>query len=329
MSGGVREKRTKPLMHTINKILVVVNPASSDNAGERAWSELEPAFKSAFSTKNYSVAMPSSKEQSTELAATTDADLIISVSGDGAIHNIAQGIMLREKADRPALAVIPVGSGNDFAMSLGLPKDPRQAIEAISKGDRVSIDVGQCNDIIYMETLSFGIDAAIANQTMEARKTSKSRGLMLYAGVAISAIVRELKKHRYLITFEDGQVQDMELLICAVQNGPTYGGGFRVSPDALINDGLLNMCMATNTGKIHALYALALMSKGKHEGLKIFSKKPVRKLTIETFENIPAQCDGEEIFGRRFEVKVIPNAIDVIVSKDAAIVTDSQKCGES
>jgi YegS/Rv2252/BmrU family lipid kinase len=306
-------------MRSVDKIQVIVNPASSDNAGTRLWGALTPHFEALFSTRNYVVSVPQSKEQSIEIAATTDADLIISVSGDGAIHNIAQGIMKHPRDKRPALAVVPVGSGNDFARSLGIPADPRKALEAIHEGRRVSIDVGSCNDIVYMETMSFGIDAAIAIKTVEARKINKQRGIMLYAGVAISAILHELKKHHFVITLEDGRVIDDEFLICAIQNGPTYGGGFRVAPKALLDDGLLNISIGSTNSKLYALFALALLSQGKHEGLKIFNTMTARRLTIDLDEDIPVQCDGEEILGRHFDIKVIPQAIDVIVSDKAAI----------
>jgi YegS/Rv2252/BmrU family lipid kinase len=305
-------------MKSINSILVLVNPGAANSVGQDIWGSLIPRFEACFSSYQRQVVMTHSSEQSVEFGASTDADLIISVGGDGTAHSIAQGLMQRPRDKRPALAVVPIGSGNDFAKTLGISTNPRHALEMISEGRRTTIDLGCCNGAVFLETLSFGVDAAIALKTVEMRKTIKGRGLLLYARAAISAIIHELKPHHFVITTEDNQVFEKDLLICAIQNGPTYGGGFRIAPSASPSDGLLDVCMATETNRLHALYALTLIARGTHERLSIIETRTARSLTIDLAHEIPAQYDGELLEGTHFEIELLPGAIDIILPQSRA-----------
>jgi YegS/Rv2252/BmrU family lipid kinase len=300
-------------MNSINNILVLVNPSAANSTSRDIWDPLIPRFEALFANCQREVVMTRDGEQSVELGASTEADLIIAIGGDGTAHSIAQGLTQRPRDERPALAVVPIGSGNDFARTLGMPTNPRRALELISEGQRTAIDLGCCNGTAFLETLSFGIDAAIALKTVEMRKNIKNRGTLLYARAAVSAIIHDLKPHHFTITTEDNKTVEKDLLICAVQNGPTYGGGFRIAPSARPDDGLLNMCMAVNTNRLHALYALTLVARGTHERLPIIETHTTRNLTISLEHEIPAQYDGELLTGSHFEIELLPKAIDVIL----------------
>jgi YegS/Rv2252/BmrU family lipid kinase len=302
-------------MQSVDSILVLVNPASANDSGHDIWGHLIPRFEALFSSYAHKIVETQSREQNIELGAETDADLIIAVGGDGTAHDIVQGLMRRPRNERPAFTVVPIGSGNDFAKTLGIPASPRRALEVLSEGKRESIDVGCCNGSIFLETLSFGIDAAIAHKTVEMRKRVSSRGILLYARAAVSAIIHELKAHDFIITTEDGTRLEKKLLICAIQNGQTYGGGFRITPRARAADGLLDICTALNASKLYALYALALLSRGAHERLSIIETSTARRLTIDLARNIPAQFDGEFLEGTHFEIELLPRAVDVILPR--------------
>jgi YegS/Rv2252/BmrU family lipid kinase len=306
-------------MRSIDAITVLVNPAAATNRGKHSWAAVSARFDALFDGYECTVIETTSRAQTIETAATAKTDLIISVGGDGTVHDIAQGIMRRPREDRPALTVIPIGSGNDYAKTLGIPSDPQGALEAIATGRRVAIDVGRCNGEYYLETLSFGVDAAIALQTEEMRLTTKTRGFFLYARSAISVIIRELKAHRFHITTEAGETVDDDLLICAVQIGPTYGGGFIVTPGAVTDDGLLDVCMGREMGTVNALYHLALLSRGKHEGSARFRTLTARSLTIDLETEVPAQFDGERLIGTHFEIECVERAIDVLVPQNSKL----------
>jgi YegS/Rv2252/BmrU family lipid kinase len=306
-------------MQSIETITVIINPAAASNQGRRSWAALSTRFEALFNSYDCTIVEPVSREKTIETAATAQADLIIAVGGDGTVHDVAQGLMQRPRAERPVLTVVPVGSGDDYAKSLGIPADPRRALDAISSGRRVAIDVGRCNESYYLETLSFGVDAAIALKTEEVRLTSKSRGFFLYAKAAISTIIHELKSHRFRILVSSGELIDKKLLICAIQIGPTYGGGFIVAPKAVTDDGLLDISMGSEMSTLNALYHLVLLSRGKHESSPRFRALVTQSVTIDLDTEVPTQFDGERLTGTHFEIECIQNALDVLVPQNSKL----------
>jgi YegS/Rv2252/BmrU family lipid kinase len=304
-------------MQGIGTITVILNPAAANNQGKRSWAGTSAHFAELFSAYDCTMVETQSRAQTIELAATEKTDLIIAVGGDGTLHDIAQGLMQRPRAERPALTVVPIGSGNDYAKTLGLPSDPRHALEAISGGRRVAIDVGCCNGSYFLETLSFGVDAAVALTTEEIRLNTKSRGFILYARTAIPLIIKELKSHHIRLITDTGETIEGNKLICAVQIGPTYGGGFIVAPGAVTDDGLLNICMGAEMSIPNAFYHLALLSRGKHEKSAKFCTLTAHALTIDLDSEAPTQFDGERLTGTHFEIECIQRAIDVVVPQNS------------
>ncbi|MDR1013439.1 MAG: diacylglycerol kinase family lipid kinase [Coriobacteriales bacterium] len=300
-------------MRDLRQILVAVNPCAASNSGRRLWNELTPRFRALFSDYEYRIVETTTCEDGTELGATSDAGIIIAVGGDGTVHSIAQGIMQRPRKERPALTMIPIGSGNDFARTLGIPFNPKRALAMLAEGTQAAIDVGRCNGTFFLETLSFGVDAAVALKTVELRKGARDRGLLLYARAAVSSILKELRSHRFSLAIDNDTTLEQNLLICAIQNGPTYGGGFRIAPSAHANDGLFNICMATDINTLKALYALLLIMRGGHEHLSCIQTLTARQLTIDLDQEIPVQCDGEPVWGTHFDIELLPDALDVLM----------------
>jgi YegS/Rv2252/BmrU family lipid kinase len=316
-------------MKAVESILVLVNPTAASHSGHHLWAHLIPRFQALFAGYEHRIVETRSAEHNVELGATADTDLIISVGGDGTVHDIAQGIMQRPRSERPMLTMFPIGSGNDFARSLGIPLNPRRALETLSLGVRATIDVGRCNETFFLETLSFGVDAAIALKTIEMRARSKNSGPFLYARAAISAILHELKAHHIVITAQDAETSegggatdmtiDANMIICAIQNGPTYGEGFRIAPNAHLNDGILNICTATTMNRLYALYALMLLARGRHEKLSFIRALTAQRLSINLDQEIPVQCDGEALHGTHFDVELLSGALDVLLPRSTTL----------
>ncbi len=266
-----------------------------------------------------------SKQHVTEIGRTSAADLIVCLSGDGTLHDVAQSLVDRPSGARPTLAVIPAGSGNDYALTLGMPLDPLKALAALPGCQPVTVDVGRVNSTYFLETLSFGVDAAVALNTEELRLSTKTRGARLYARAAVSAILREFNAHEVLIKQGESE-RRLSALILAVQNGPTYGGGFKVAPRASITDSLLDVYTASNIGKLKGLYYLSQMKGGKHEHLKGFSSFQTAKLELEFTKELPVQCDGERLTGTHFAIEVVPAALDVLAAPSAVACRQGEEC---
>ncbi|WP_417118676.1 diacylglycerol/lipid kinase family protein [Olsenella phocaeensis] len=308
----------------LGRTLVVANPASHSGKGAEAAERARRFFESYTSaTESFELVMTEGPEDAKRLAAgAAQMDTLIVLGGDGVIHEATNGLMTLPTDARPALAVIPMGSGNDFARTISATyNDPELSLAELLGGRRVSIDLGHVTNehgqgTHFVETLSFGLDAAIALDTTDRRAANTSQeGSMLFATSGVKVFSSGHKGYPCCLRLDDGDPQELRALILAVQNGPTYGGGFRVCPDALPNDGMLDVCYNVKVPSIPRLLALfGLARSGRHVRSRVIRAERARRLQVEfEGEGIPCQVDGERFEGRRFEVEVEPRALDVLV----------------
>jgi YegS/Rv2252/BmrU family lipid kinase len=299
-----------------SKITVVMNPTAGADTALDYRTEVLEGLHTHFPDSHVEILHTASSDDPAAIGREDVSDLILCLSGDGTVHGVLQGLMQRPRAERPALCVLPLGSGNDIARTFGIPASPTRALPSLAQGRLVQTDVGHClcdnhRTAYFLETLSFGVDAAVALKTVELRKRTKNREALLYAQAAVDAIIHELHENRFHCTIDGEDLTD-DLLIMAIQNGPTYGGGFKVAPSARIDDGLLNICIAAHIKRLTALYYLSRMKTGTHERLKGIRTYKAARIIVETEHFVPTQVDGEALPALRYEISVIPQAIDFL-----------------
>ena len=238
------------------------------------------------------------------------------------MNEVVNGLMARAPQDRPVLAVIPVGSGNDYAETLGMAYSVPTAVTEILRFQTVRADVGRVNGRYFAETLSFGLDAAIALDTMDRRQKSGRAGTMLYLESAVDQLFHHLQVFSFkmdVLGAEPGCAPHPEwddAYLVAVQVGPTYGGHFRITPKARLDDGLLDICWATP--ELSPMRALALLLRargGKHAGSDHIHFRRASSLVLDFEEEPPAQMDGEPVHGTHFLIDCVPDALTVVVGQ--------------
>lgn len=237
---------------------------------------------------------------------------IILVGGDGLVGEGINGVMeIKEKIpENFALGVIPTGSGNNFAKSLGIPKDIKKSIEIIKSEKKVSVDVGKVNGKYFINCFSLGFDAKIndlANKIKEKYSFLPREFSYLFAALKEIAI----KIENYEIEIEGEINFKRNFVLVAITNSQSYGGIFKINPNAKISDGKLNLCTIEPVGKIKALKTLFLATKGEHikmPEVKTFEfSQPIR---ISSSQKLLWEIDGE-VFGPedQFEVQIFPKAL--------------------
>ena len=163
---------------------------------------------------------------------------IIVVGGDGTVHEATNGVLRSGVAAPPAIAVVPEGTGNDFAKLIGTDGlGPREAVRRLAEGTPARFDVGEAWGEYFVNTLGVGLDAEV---TMHLRKVKRLRGTLAYGKALLGA----------LGTYEDlelevevgAQKMSGKWLLVAVGIGAVEGGGFNLMPDARPDDGLLDIC---------------------------------------------------------------------------------------
>lgn len=297
---------------SLGRTLLIVNPVAQSGKGSKnghhTFDILREKYKQdidLFYTKHDGHAM-----KVAEGAAKYDS--VVVVGGDGVIHETASGLMRIPKAKRPILGVIPVGSGNDYARSLGMSFKVRTAVDQLMHSKIKEVDVGKCNDKFFVETLSFGIDAGIAIDTMKARQKSKEKGFKLYFKCGIDRIMNHFELFDFTAKLDRGRTINGHSLIFAIQIGKTYGGGFKITPDAELDDGYFNLCYSENLkSRKQALPLFARAAKGKHTSSNLVKFDKSKNIKLKIKQLVPCQLDGEEYSNKNFDIKTLPKALKV------------------
>ena len=240
-------------------------------------------------------------------------DSVFVLGGDGVVNETVNGLMALPTPQRPRLGVIPCGNGDDFARSLSLPRDVRRMLEIIRTYhlEPWPIDLGQVNGRWFDETLSFGLDAAVALSTADLRQATGRSGALLYAQSAIEQATRHRDVRRMRVSIDGGTPQELDIYLFAVQNGPSYGGGYRICPNSRLADGVLSLCYAKPP--ISALGAGRLFLKAKrgtHVNDPHLTFLTARRLTLECSLDTPVQIDGERLQAERYDIAISPGALD-------------------
>lgn len=312
---------------SFGKALVIANPASHSGDGARAIEFLERFLESYTSlTTSFDLIVTQYSGHAQELVSNNDDyDTLLVLGGDGVIHEVVEGIMAHPEEKRPLLGALPYGSGNDFARTLGIAAHNCDlALRQLLMGQESRFDVGRVRSYrpgdlkaqthYFMQTLSFGIDAQIAHNTTERRKAgAREKGAALFLNSGLKMLPSLTSTWSCEVRIDQEQPFEHENILFAVQNGKTYGGGFLVTPAADPQDGKIDLCYSTgNPCLAQRLRLLALLRFGKHASSRYMVVRQAQKVSLTFHDECPAQIDGEELWGLKFEIDVIPGALRVI-----------------
>lgn len=287
--------------------VVILNPQGNRGRAGRLRKPLEKALAGGKGELALTQA-PRDAEAIAREAAAAGRD-VVAVGGDGTITEAANGVL--SSGQRVAFGAVPAGSGNDYAYeTLKLPHDPLRALDIALHGEPRPMDVGQVNGRYFLNALGVGLDANIAAAAEKLKKYPLMRGQTLYW----TASLRELLFHydlcpRLTVHYDEQRTEQRDYALAAVSIGPTYGGGFRINPEADPRDGLFDLCTIWKPSLPRALRLLPMVEKGKHLHEPEVSRARVRHVMMESERLIHAHLDGEVMMERRFEAHILPGAL--------------------
>ena len=246
-------------------------------------------------------------EHATELArqaASEGASCIIAAGGDGTVHEVASGMWNSDAV----LGVLPMGSGNDFAQAHGIPKKLDEAAVLVRDGTTGLSDVGRFGDRTFFNSLGIGFDAEVS---VRSRRIRRLKGDLMYL-VAVLGTFRHYRAPMYRIEAPDYQRNDTTYMI-TVAIGQREGGGFTLAPDALIDDGLFDLCVVDDIPIRTAVRMIPRAMKGTHTNLPFVTMLRVPHVTIDRGAAIILHADGQiyEVGSGRLEVTCEPRALRV------------------
>jgi diacylglycerol kinase (ATP) len=245
--------------------------------------------------------------------------LVVAAGGDGTVNEVINGLMQARVngSGRPALGVLPVGRGNDFAYGVDIPLDLDEACKVLAQNVHCSIDIGHVVGGDYPQGRYFGngiglgFDAVVG---FEAAKMIHIKGFLSYLAAVWNTIFIYSNAPVYEITYNDQQVQKPFLMV-STMNGQRLGGMFMVAPDGNTTDGVFDVCMAGKISQLGILGVVPMFIKGtqaEHPEVMIMRTK---KLHIRAVQGtIPAHADGETVCtaGHELSIELLPSMLEVV-----------------
>jgi len=246
-------------------------------------------------------------------------DAVIAMGGDGTVHEVVNGLMQVPENRRPILGVVPVGSGNDFAHSIGLPKHPDHALAHALKGEPSAIDLGLMTDEhgrreYFDNTLGIGFDAVV---TIRSHRLPILRGFLMYLTAVIQTILLNHDPAHVQIQTDSEKLEE-HVLMTTLCNGGREGGGFMLSPDSKNTDGIMEYLLVRKCSRPMMFRLVPEFMNGTHRRFtKYIRMGACKKFEMISDRPLYIHADGEIFtsFGsnlRKATFEVVPNAIKVV-----------------
>ena len=292
------------------RIPLVVNP----QAGRGLARELGPAMAKYLAELGHNVQVlnstaPGDVANKVREALAGKPTVVVVAGGDGTVHEAVNGWM--KGGGGAPLAVIPVGTGNDFTKMLNASHDWREACWRALRGETRRVDIGKCNDYYFANGLGIGFDAQVA---LAANRIDWIRSKAVY-GVALAQVLL-LQHRRPRVRVQYGsEILDTDITLLTVNNGRVEGGSFVMAPDAEIDDGLLDVVVAKGMGRLSIVRFLPQVLSGRHINNPRVIKFRTTKLTVESDTPLPVHADGELHYTgvTRLEIEILPQKLEVII----------------
>jgi diacylglycerol kinase (ATP) len=292
----------------LRKVRVLVNPKSGVGASVDAfWRVVEKYWGGEEIDVCYQFSHDVADGKRKALRAVQDeVDTILVVGGDGMVNSIGSVLV----GSRTALGVIPTGSGNGFARHFGIPLNISDAVRTLARAQRSLIDVGTANGQPFFVTCSMVWDAAI----VRGFETFPFRGIVPYVFAAAAELIGYVTQP-FDVELDGGETLTFsDPMIFTVANLTQYGGGARIAPHALPDDGFMEMVVMLRQDMPLLLANIGRLFNGTIDQLPQVFTRRFQCMDVRRKMAAPIQVDGELVeAGPNVEIRLIPQALTVLV----------------
>lgn len=248
-------------------------------------------------------------------AAAEQCSRIVAAGGDGTVNEVTNALMTLPAEQRPELAILPLGTANDFACACKIPNDYFDALTLAQTGESQKIDVVKANNNYFVNVASGGFGAEVTANTPAALKNFLGGG-----AYTLSGLVQAIKFTPYSgkICLPDQEIKS-HLLVGAVCNGPQAGGGQQLAPKAKINDGMLDILAINQFSAENINQVIGELTSDTTKGEFVVR---VRSPWVEwaSDQEMPVNIDGEPVCGKTFRFEIIPLALKLVVPKHCPLL---------
>lgn len=291
---------------------IILNPTAGRGCGAKMRAAIQASLPEA---QLFETSHPGHAVELARRAAEAGNGLVVAAGGDGTLGEVLNGIM----GSGAKLGIIPVGTGNDFARTLGIGANFNLALETLQRGVTKAVDVGKAtigNESRYfLNVAGAGFDSRCATRINEHRPKvlAKLSGTSAY----IVAVLSELRCYQTTaLRLElDDRVVETRAILCAIANAQSYGGGMKVAPDADLCDGLFDICLIKDISALEFLRAFPGVFSGKHihhPQVEMFRASHVK---LESQPPLPVLVDGDIMGCSPAEFEMVPKGIEVLAPR--------------
>jgi diacylglycerol kinase (ATP) len=240
-------------------------------------------------------------------------ELIVAAGGDGTLNEVINGI--GENSGDVRLGLIPLGTGNDFARSLGVPADVEAALDLISGGETRAVDLVRVtsDEVRYFVNVSAGGFSGLVDEKLTP-EMKKVWGPLAYLRSAAAALP-ELRAYRTTLAFDNDESLMTELYNVVVANGRYIAGGTLIAPEAAIDDGLLDVVLIPKRPTRELALVVAQIALGSHLSSEAIVYRRTAKLTVNSKPGMWFNVDGELVGNEPARFEIVPRALRFVAPK--------------
>lgn len=286
------------------KLGIILNPIAGRGHALRCEKRIIEYLRTA--NQAFSLEKTSGRGDATVIAEQmkSEFNIIVAAGGDGTLNEVVIGVA----GSDASVGILPVGSGNDYNRMIGIPPKVDRALETILHGARKIFDLGkisvwnsagQLKKSLFVNTLGIGLDAEIAH---ESKCVKYLQGLPLYLFAAVKALVSHVS-NEYEIK-EGKKTRTLKAFLICAGNGKYEGGGFKMVPEAELDDLRLNLCLIHAAPIMKAIHLIPQLIAGKHTKDPLVSLWTSKGLTIQAKKPFLLHIDGEILEEKALKVEV-------------------------
>jgi diacylglycerol kinase (ATP) len=293
---------------------VILNPSSGRERAADEVEALNARLRQRYDTIEFALtAGDGDAERAARVAVRDGCGTVIVAGGDGTLNESLNGVAAEGGLDRVTFGLLPLGTGNDFAAALGIPTEVDAAVDLLLRGDTVAVDVGQVNGRVFVNTSGGGFIAEVSVAVTPQLKTIAGRLAYLVGG---AQTLFDFEPVRATVALEPGGERlGLGLYAFAVCNSRLIGGGRLIAPEAVIDDGLLDVCLIESMSALEFVALARKVAGGDHIDDPRVRYVQASTVRIELDRRIRINTDGEVLEASVCDYRVLPRAARFIAGE--------------
>jgi len=304
----------------VTRTVFLVNPASANGSTGSRWAQLAHVAAGAGLTGNtFFSERPGHLTELARAAADDGADLLVVVGGDGALHEVANGIVGRDGVD---VAVVMRGTGMDFARTYGIPTKPERAFDVALRGRTREIDVARVTYRSWSgdETSEHLVNVGSVGMSADAARRANSRSKALGGKATFFLTIAEsfVRWRNVEMRVRAGEdVRRGKMTSVVVANGQYHGGSMWLAPEAQPDDGLLDAVLIGDITKSDFVRSVGRIYRGTHLTHPKIELLRAPRVEVDADQPVPLELDGEQPGTTPARFEIVPRALRIRVPADA------------